>query len=367
MTRRVAIIGAGVVGLAASWALERRGFTCMIFEQGAPGGGQSADESRIFRHAHRDPRQLELALRARSDWREWESVFEMPLISPDGSIVIGEEAVARLAPYTQEHALSVRELNRAGIREALPIFAEFDGPAMIDQDSGAIQTRSTLAALINAAGLNLTPETVRAVLPRSAGGVDVLTDSCARTFDAAVVAAGTGTVALANNLGLRIPAEEKTIIRLRMPIRDGSFHQLACLQDSSGWFSREAAYGSPVCGNREYAVGLPVDAESLGEGRGPAAIEDLESLTGDYVDAALPGLDRSRAVVFARRITELPWGSDGLAIWKRGEAFFVAGHNLFKFAPTLGKVLARSVDAGRVESGFRPEDQLGRPLLNTSS
>lgn len=366
MTRRVAIIGAGVVGLATAWALERRGTTCMTFEQGAPGGGQSADESRIFRHAHRDPRQLELALTARRDWREWEETFEVPLISRDGSIVMGEEAVARLAPYTQDHALAVRELNRAGIREALPIFAEFDGPAMIDQESGAIQTRSTLASLINAAGLNLTPEKVQAVVPRSAGGVDVLTDTCTRTFDAAVVAAGVGTAPLAGNLELDIPAVEKTIIRLRIPVRDGSFERLACLQDSSGRFGREAAYGSPVSGNREYAVGLPVDADSLGEGRGPAAIEDLENLTGDYVDAALPGLDRSRAVLFARRITELPWSPDGLAIWKRGEAYFVAGHNLFKFAPTLGKVLARSVEAGRVEPGFRPEDQLGRPLLDAS-
>ena len=97
MTTRVAVIGAGIVGLATARALERRGFTCLLFEQGAPGGGQSAGESRIFRHAHNDPRQFELAVRARRDWKEWEAEFGVQLISPDGAMAIGAESVSRLS------------------------------------------------------------------------------------------------------------------------------------------------------------------------------------------------------------------------------------------------------------------------------
>ena len=99
MTKRVAVIGAGWLVWPPHWALERRGITCLVFEQGAPGGAQSGGESRIFRHAHNDPRQFELAVRSRRGWREWEAEFGLDLISSDGSMVIGEAAVARLGKY----------------------------------------------------------------------------------------------------------------------------------------------------------------------------------------------------------------------------------------------------------------------------
>jgi sarcosine oxidase len=80
----------------------------------------------------------------------------------------------------------------------------------------------------------------------------------------------------------------------------------------------------------------------------------------------LPGLDLSGAVPFQRWVTELPWSPDGLAIWQSGDSYFIAGHNLFKLAPVLGKVLAESVSEGRVPEGFRPEDRLGDPRMGAA-
>lgn len=368
MTRRVAVIGAGVVGLAAAWALERKGFACLVFEQGAPGGEQSAGESRIFRHSHEDPRQFELALRARSDWREWEEEFGVQLISPDGTMAIGEAGISRLSRYAEEPGLSVRELTPAQISENLPLLADYPGPALIDLTAGAIRTRLALANLIGAVGLNLVPEQVLSVAPRSGGGVEVVSTFGSRVFDAAVVAAGTGTAELASGAGQEIPVKNKAHVRLTVPTRaDESRSRLACLQDSSGFFGPAAAYGSPVRGNREYAVGLAVTVD-LDPNIDPDPLVQVAESTSEYVGRAFPGLNVDAAVAFQRWVTELPWGTDGLAVWQAGDAYFIAGHNLFKLAPALGKALARAVESGSVEPGLRPEDRLGQPgAENTES
>jgi sarcosine oxidase len=256
MPTRVAVIGAGVVGLAAAWALERRGFACLVFERGAPGGGQSAGESRIFRHAHNDPRQFELAVRARRDWAEWETEFGVQLITSDGAMVIGSDAIARLEKYADEPALRVRQLDPQQIREALPILAD------IDEAAGAILTRLTIANLIDAVGLNLVPERVESVTARPQGGVEVVTSFGARVFDAVVVAAGTGTAELAATAGVTIPSSPQAHMRLTLPLESGLREpRLACLQDSSKVFGEASAYGSPVRGNRSYAVGLALSTE----------------------------------------------------------------------------------------------------------
>jgi sarcosine oxidase len=366
MPTRVAVIGAGVVGLAAAWALERRGFACLVFERGAPGGGQSAGESRIFRHAHNDPRQFELAVRARRDWAEWETEFGVQLITSDGAMVIGSDAIARLEKYADEPALRVRQLDPQQIREALPILADFEGPALIDEAAGAILTRLTIANLIDAVGLNLVPERVESVTARPQGGVEVVTSFGARVFDAVVVAAGTGTAELAATAGVTIPSSPQAHMRLTLPLESGLREpRLACLQDSSKVFGEASAYGSPVRGNRSYAVGLALSTELDFEADGEDPLLALTDQTRAYVEKAFPGLDGKGAISFQRWVTELPWAADGLAIWQQGDAYFIAGHNLFKLAPALGKTLADSVVAGEVEPGFGPEDRLGEVILET--
>lgn len=360
MVERVAVIGAGIIGLSTARALTRRGFEVSVYENGAPGGGQSAGESRIFRHAHADERQFELALRARRDWQELEQEFGVQLISPDGSMVIGQEGVDLLARYAGDPGVEVRELGSDDVAAALPVLARFEGPAMIDMTAGAIRTRLTLANLIRLVGTDLVPDHVDAVIPLDEGGVDIVGSTTGRTrYAAAVVCAGVGTTTLAEMVGVRIPVEAKAHVRLTLPVGGaGRRDRLACIQDSSGSFGEPAAYGSPIRGNGEYAVGLPVTADVGSEAGGRSLIE-LADRTHAYVYHAFPELDAQPTSVVHCWVTELPWAEDGLAMWQAGDAYFVAGHNLFKFAPALAKTLARSVLAGEIESGFRASDRLG--------
>lgn len=54
----VAVIGAGVIGLATTLALRDADVEVICFEAGRPGSGQSAGETRVFRHRHDEDRLI---------------------------------------------------------------------------------------------------------------------------------------------------------------------------------------------------------------------------------------------------------------------------------------------------------------------
>src|SRR5580700_840439 len=86
----VAIIGAGVMGLATARALSRAGRRVVVYEQFEPGHarGSSHGRSRVFRLAYAEPHWVRLAQEALAGWRQLEAEAGEPLLQLDGLIEI---------------------------------------------------------------------------------------------------------------------------------------------------------------------------------------------------------------------------------------------------------------------------------------
>ncbi|MFF0990027.1 NAD(P)/FAD-dependent oxidoreductase [Kocuria nitroreducens] len=366
---RTAVVGAGIVGLAAAHALRARGADVTLYESGPPGGGQSAGQGRIFRHAHEDPRLVALVARSRALWREWEQEFGVELVSPDGAVAIGvgvEDKLRTLEPYTD---VPVRRLSPEELHDRLPLLAGWAGPAMLDVHGGAIRTLAAVAALAHRLQESLLREHVLSVRRTDARSVEVRTGTTCETYDHVVLCAGRGTAPLARGAGLDLPVEVGAHVRLTFAPTDGgarggaaSGRGLPTLQDGSGAFGETGVYAAPYPDGHHFSVGLSGDTPAHADGglADPAALAALADRTVAYVRRALPGLDPRPVDHVHCWVTRLPWGDDGVGIWSEDGLTALAGHNLFKQAPALGEALAETVLSGTVPGHLHHEERLGR-------
>src|SRR5437588_5581927 len=129
----VAVIGAGIVGLSTAYSLLERGAAVTVYERGVPGNGQSGGGSRIFRHAHDDPRLVAFACRSRAIWSEWQARLGVELVSTDGVVALGPAVENRLRVLEQVGGVPARAIDSAELSERLPLLAGYAGPAMLDE------------------------------------------------------------------------------------------------------------------------------------------------------------------------------------------------------------------------------------------
>ena len=356
------MIGAGIVGLCTAYSLLRRGASVTVYERGVPGNGQSGGESRIFRHAHDDPRLVELALRSRALWREWEQRLGVELVSPDGVVALGPAVENRLRLLGQLGVTEVRSIDSGELSERLPLLAPYTGPAMFDEGGGSIRTGAAIRALADQLRESLVFDEVMSIRTAASGGVEVRIGGDRGDHDTVVVCAGRGTAPLARSVGVAVPVSHAAHVRLTFALADDDPpSRLACLQDGSGHFGDTGVYAAPLPGNRRYALGLSqtVDVNEDGSLPAPGALAALGEMARAYVARALPRLATGPVEYRHCWVTELPWSPDGVAVWRRGPMFFVAGHNLFKHAPALGSALAQAALGDELPSELRPEARLG--------
>jgi sarcosine oxidase len=347
-TPDVAVIGAGIVGLATADALVQAGSAVTVYDRAAPGSGQSGGVTRVFRHRHAGrPDLTALAVRSREAWRAWEERFGCDLVGPGGVISAGPDTDGRL-----------RELRVAGVRahladeaeqaRLLPPLRPFAGPVVVDEDGGPIRVRAIVDALAGGLAERLRTTEVLGVRSRAGGGAEVLAADGVYRHDVVVVCAGVGTAALARGVDLELPVTVHHHLRLTFPLREPrpADTTLACLLDGTGEHG-PGAYGSPTPDGRHYGLGLGGE-EGLPETDDPAALSALQERTIEYVRDAFPGLRPEPVGARLCPITRLPQGDDAFAAWRAGDVVVFAGNNLFKHAPVLGDLLARSALDGAV-------------------
>jgi sarcosine oxidase len=358
----IGVVGAGIVGLSTAHALRGGGASVRVYERGFPGRGQSGGETRIFRHAHDDPRLVAFAQESRSLWDEWAERFAVELLSDDGAIALGPAVERRLA-LLEDAGVPARAIGQSELSERLQQLDLYEGPAMLDEAGGALRARAAIGALTAELGEGLVTDEVLSVRPTGWGTVEVRGVATRAEHAKVVVCAGAGTARLARGVGLDLPVRQGATARVTFDVRDHA-DRIACLQDGSGRFGEAGTYASALPGNRRYAVGVsgPAGVRDDGSLLDPASLAAQANRASAYVERALPGLDPQPVEYVHCWVTELPWSHDAIAVWEAGDLLFVAGNHLFKHAPALGRATARTALGEPLAERLRPEATLGLPV-----
>ena len=357
------MVGAGIVGLSTAYALAEQGAGVRVYESGVPGNGQSGGDSRIFRHAHDDPRLVAFTRDSRAVWEEWSQRLDTELVSGDGALALGPAVEDRLGTLAAVDGVTARAVEPEELPELLPPLAGYSGPAMLDEGGGAIRNRAAIDGLVGELRDSLAADEVISIQPTAHRTVEVRAGGATTEHERVVVCAGRGSAALARGVGLTLPVRLAAHVRGNYRVRGEAPARLACLQDSSGDFGEVGTYAAASPGNGTYGVGLSqtVDVHEDGSLVDPTALASLDERASAYVAKALPGLDPEPVEHRHCWVTHLPWSTDGVAVWETEGVFFVAGHNLFKQAPGLGRALARAALGDGLAEELRPEARLGEP------
>jgi sarcosine oxidase len=327
---RVAVVGAGVVGLATAASLVRDGVEVVCFERSAAVMGErSAGSSRIFRLAHVDADLVRLADRARVGFARWAAV------APVGCVVSGVDAADRARAMASVGA--PHELRDTAEHLGLPVAGPVAGPVLVDPSGGVVDVDAVRALLVAGAGHAVVHEEVEAV-----DGAAVRAGGATHAFDAVVLAAGADTAGLAAGVGIDLPSALQHHARFTFPLEGGP---------------RPAWIDNPPTGLRTYqhrsgpgrwSVGATVDAAAVAWEVDPdAATEASREVVVAY---ARERLTVAPEVVETLYCTHAPDTGDGITFARGGPVLAVWGENLMKFAPVLGDALAAAAVDGSTPS-----------------
>jgi sarcosine oxidase len=156
---RVAVIGAGVMGLATGWALRRRGHEVVVYEQFRIGHdrGSSHGRSRIFRLAYAEPEYVRLAQESLGLWRELEAESGETLLELYGLVEIVRTLEESTAETLEACGVAWERLDREEAERRYPIRVP-DGSFVVVQPEAGI-SRADRALKAFAQGLDVREET----------------------------------------------------------------------------------------------------------------------------------------------------------------------------------------------------------------
>jgi sarcosine oxidase len=192
----VVIIGAGLAGSAAAWAIARRGRSVAVLEAFQPGHrrGSSHGSARIFRRAYLDPLYVRLTGEAQPLWRELADEAGQDLILTTGGLDFGStREQEKMYDILAGFGVSAELMSAPAAAERWPGMAFGTDPVLFHPDAGVIDAEramTAMRALAVARGAQVCYESP--VLRFSVSGTDVTAHTADRSWRAPMVVVAAG-------------------------------------------------------------------------------------------------------------------------------------------------------------------------------
>ena len=320
---RVTVVGAGVMGCAAAWALTERGADVTVVEQFGldHARGSSHGRTRIVRLAYPQPHWVRLAAEAMAGWRELEA--------QSGDELLGLYGLVELVPGTG--ATSAAALDACGVgyraldaNEALALGAVLPSgwSALFQPEAGVVRADLARHAFLGVA-------TARGARVETGRHVAVLDDVDA---DVVVVTAGPWAARLVPGLPVRATRETFAYYRRGGPPPPA----IVDLSPETGGHAMYALH-DPVYGLKAGAHGSGAEADPDEDGTpDPEIVERISRWVGER----LAGVDPVPAAAETCFYTST--ANEEFVLERRGRVVVgsaCSGHG-FKFAPAVGRRLA---------------------------
>jgi sarcosine oxidase len=336
----VAVVGAGINGVAATAALARAGRTVALLEQFELGHtrGSSHGSSRIFRLSYAEPYYVRLAQQALAAWRALEEEAGEELIVQNGALDFGEIALENAAALA-ECGVPHERLTGAEVARRWPIAADAAEVALFQPDGGITRADRALAAFLasaQAAGADVRDRTKVVALRPNDRHVEVDTEDGALRVRAIVVAAGAWSRDLLAPVDIKLAVNATRETIAYFPLADAM--TLPTLIDDVRDVG-ETAYALPAPG-----VGLKAGHNRSGRNTDPnepgMPDPELVQATADWVARRYP--DAGRRALSAETCIYTNTADKRFICRRQGRIVVgsaCSGHG-FKFAPITGQQLA---------------------------
>ena len=317
---KVAVVGAGVMGCAASWALAARGAEVTLYEQfdTEHKRGSSHGRARIFRLAYPEPHWVELAQEALEGWRDVEREAGRDLLRLLGLVELCSSLEASSQTVLAARGIEHRMLDRVELREHHVELPE-GWVALWQPDAGIVLAEEARHAFLELAQARV--ETQHRV--ESLDDVDA---------DVVIVTAGPWITKLVPDLPVRVTRETVAYFACEGP-------PMPSVVELDAASRRHAMYAlhDPLFGVKAGAhqVGHVADPD-VAEVADPAIVARVV----EWMRARLPDVDPTPVATESCVYTST--ADESFILERRGRVVVgsaCSGHG-FKFAPAVGRRLA---------------------------
>lgn len=355
MHTEFAVVGGGLLGLSAAWALSRRGHEVLVIDQAPVGhiGGGSHGTCRIFRLGYEHPAYVSLGRQARDAWTELEDTCGERLLHPTPQLTFGPQ-MEQVRGALEQAGAPGEMLSAAEAEQRFPGVA-VSGPVLYEPESAVIAADFALAALARLTPRVSEPTRVTAIAEH---GRRVRVSTADGDIDAGrvVVCAGASTAGLIAGAGITVPGSATMEQVAYLAPADASRGAKQADVPIFVHYGGEFPYGLPVPGSDTYKIGIhfggpAIDPERQDHTENAGLSTRIERAARRF----LPGFD-PHPVAVERCIYDNSPDTDFI-IDRIGSIVIgsgTSGHG-FKFGPLIGEWLAwlATGDAGALATDAR--------------